>query len=303
MSAVGRLARRRRRCSCARQPDWYGGGRYETPSSMPACQRTSSPLGSTKFSFNSFIPKGQLLTAVLISAVWVSFLVVAYTGLIVTIPRAGGDYVWQSRILAGPVGFVFSATGWWFILWLWAPIYGTVLNVELIQPLLYTLGAKGAASYFGTHNGTFTICLITIVIAGLFVSLGMSGYARVQKWCFAGGMVGFLALVVLLLAYSHGSFVELGQPRGSQDLRRLEPLRGDTGGGGKDQLCRPCLRPQRRSARACSWCRCSCSTCCGRTGARRFMEKSAARVISNVSSRACSAGCGSPWSSPSCSWC
>ena len=108
---------------------------------------------------------------------------------------------------AGPVGFVFAATGWWFILWLWAPIYGTVLNVELIQPLFYTLGAKGLASYFGTHNGTFTICLITIVIAGLLVSIGMSGYARVQKWCFAGGMVGFLAIVVLLLAYSHGSFV------------------------------------------------------------------------------------------------
>jgi amino acid transporter len=173
-----------------------------------ACLSTNIiTLGIYEFSFNSFIPKGQLLTAVLISAVWVSFLVVAYTGLIVTIPRAGGDYVWQSRILGGPVGFIFAATGWWFILWLWAPIYGSVLNVELIQPLLYTVGAKGAASYFGTHNGTFTICLITVVIAGLLVSLGMNGYARIQKWCFAGGMVGFLVIVVLLLAYSHGSFV------------------------------------------------------------------------------------------------
>ena len=107
-----------------------------------------------------------------------TFLVVAYTGLIVTIPRAGGDYVWQSRILGGPVGFVFATTGWWFILWLWAPIYGTVLNVELFQPVLYTLGAKGLASYFGTHNGTMTICVITIAIAGILVSLGMSGYAE-----------------------------------------------------------------------------------------------------------------------------
>jgi APA family basic amino acid/polyamine antiporter len=173
-----------------------------------ACLSTNIiTLGIYEFSFNSFIPKGQLLTAVLISAVWVSFLVVAYTGLIVTIPRAGGDYVWQSRILGGPVGFVFAATGWWFILWLWAPIYGTVLNVELIQPVLYTLGAKGAAAYFGTHNGTFTICIITIALAGVLVSIGMSSYARVQKWCFAGGMVGFLVLVVLLLVNSHGSFV------------------------------------------------------------------------------------------------
>ncbi len=173
-----------------------------------ACLSTNIiTLGIYEFSFNSFIPKGQLLTAVLISGVWVSFLVIAYTGLIVTIPRAGGDYVWQSRILGGPVGFVFATTGWWFILWLWAPIYGTVLNVELFQPVLYTIGAKGAASYFGTHNGTMTICIITIALAGFFVSLGMNGYAKLQKWCFAGGMVGFVVIVILLLAYSHGSFV------------------------------------------------------------------------------------------------
>ena len=38
------------------------------------------------------------------------------------------------------------------------------------------------------------------MIAGLLVSLGMGGYARVQKWCFAGGIVGFLAIVILFLA-------------------------------------------------------------------------------------------------------
>ena len=66
---------------------------------------------------------------------WVSFLVIAYTGLVVTIPRAGGDYVWQSRILGSGIGFVMAATGWWFILWLWAPIYGTVLTEEFFQPI------------------------------------------------------------------------------------------------------------------------------------------------------------------------
>jgi APA family basic amino acid/polyamine antiporter len=173
-----------------------------------ACLSTNIiTLGIYEFSFNSFIPKGQLLTGVLLSAVWVSFLVIAYTGLIVTIPRAGGDYVWQTRILGGPIGFVFAATGWWFILWLWAPIYGTVLNVEIIQPLFYTLGWRGAAEYFGTHNGSFTISLITIALAGILVSVGMGAYAKVQKWCFAGGMVGFLVVVLLLLFTSHNSFV------------------------------------------------------------------------------------------------
>jgi amino acid transporter len=173
-----------------------------------ACLATNVvTLGIYEFSFNSFIPNGQLLTSVLISAVWVSFLVIAYTGLIVTIPRAGGDYVWQTRILGSGLGFVMAATGWWFILWLWAPIYGNILSVELFQPLWATLGSPSGATWFTTHNGIFVISLITIVLAGVLVSIGMSGYARVQKWCFYGGLVGFLVVVGLLLFSSHSSFV------------------------------------------------------------------------------------------------
>ncbi|HKH87802.1 MAG TPA: APC family permease [Acidimicrobiales bacterium] len=173
-----------------------------------ACLSTNVvTLGIVEMSYNSFIPRGQLLTSILISGVWVSFLVITYAGLIVTIPRAGGDYVWQSRILAGPLGFVMATTGWWFILWLWAPIYGAVLNEELFQPLLVTLGHPGAASFFGSHNGDFVVCLITIALAGFLVSLGMNGYAKVQKWCFAGGLFGFIVVLALLLFSSHGDFV------------------------------------------------------------------------------------------------
>ncbi|HEY4462681.1 MAG TPA: APC family permease [Streptosporangiaceae bacterium] len=173
-----------------------------------ACLSTNVvTLGLYEFSFASAFPQGQLLTSILISAVWVSFLVIAYAGLVVTIPRAGGDYIWQSRILGSGIGFVMAATGWWFILWLWAPIYGNILSVELFQPLWATLGYPGQAAWFATHNGIFVVCLITIALAGILVSIGMAGYARVQKWCFYGGLAGFAIIVVLLLSFSHGSFV------------------------------------------------------------------------------------------------
>ncbi|HUZ39514.1 MAG TPA: APC family permease [Streptosporangiaceae bacterium] len=173
-----------------------------------ACLSTNVvTLGIYEFSYQSFIPKGQLLTSVLVSAVWVSFLVVAYAGLIVTIPRAGGDYVWQTRILGSGIGFVMAATGWWFILWLWAPIYGNVLSAEFFQPLAAELGHPGAATWFAGHNGIFLVSLITIVLAGVLVSIGMAGYARIQKWCFYGGLVGFGIIVILLLVSSKSSFV------------------------------------------------------------------------------------------------
>ena len=164
-------------------------------------------LGIYEFSFQSFIPSGQLLTSILISGVWVSFLVIAYAGLIVTIPRAGGDYVWQSRILGSGLGFVMAATGWWFILWLWAPIYGNILSVEFFQPLWATLGDPSGATWFTTHTGIFVVSVITIVLAGILVSLGMAGYARIQKWSFYAGLAGFAVIVILLLINSKANFI------------------------------------------------------------------------------------------------
>ncbi|HXP21018.1 MAG TPA: amino acid permease [Streptosporangiaceae bacterium] len=177
-----------------------------------ACLATNFvTLGIYEFTFaGPAFPKGQLLTSVIISGIWVSFLVIAYAGLIVTIPRAGGDYVWQTRILGSGLGFVMAATGWWFILWLWAPIYGNILAVQLFEPLWATLKwtwPNGGAAWFGTNTGIFIVTLITIALAGALVSLGMAGYAKIQRWCFIGGMVGFLVVVVLLLTNSHASFI------------------------------------------------------------------------------------------------
>jgi amino acid transporter len=177
-----------------------------------ACLATNFvTLGIYEISFaGPTFPTGQVITAVVISAIWVSFLVIAYSGLIVTIPRAGGDYVWQTRILGAGFGFVMAATGWWFILWLWAPIYGNILAVQLFEPLWATLKwtwPGGGAAWFGTSNGVFIVTLITIALAGVLVSIGMAGYARIQRWCFIGGMIGFLVVVLLLLFNSHQSFI------------------------------------------------------------------------------------------------
>ncbi|HLJ98477.1 MAG TPA: APC family permease [Streptosporangiaceae bacterium] len=173
-----------------------------------ACLSTNVvTLGMVEWGVQGTFPNGQLLTSILISGVWVTFLVIAYTGLVVTIPRAGGDYVWQSRILGSGIGFVMAATGWWFILWLWAPIYGSVLSDEFFQPILATMGHPGAATWFAGKNGVFVVTLLTIVIAGILVSVGMAGYAKIQKYCFIGGLTGVAIIVIIMLVSSKTSFV------------------------------------------------------------------------------------------------
>ena len=59
-----------------------------------------------------YVPTGQVLPALLISGAFITCLVVTYAGLISIMPRAGGDYVWQSRVLGGGIAFVLSVTGW-----------------------------------------------------------------------------------------------------------------------------------------------------------------------------------------------
>lgn len=163
-------------------------------------------LGLYSFS-QMYYFEGGMVNALIISAIFIFFEVVVYAALISVMPRSGGDYVWQSRILGGAVGFILAVTGWWFILWLWVPLYGDMFRHIVLVPLLGVFGAKDAALWFaGTQNGAFTASLITLGIVSLFIMLGMKTYSRIQKFSFYGGMLGLLIVIVLLLTGSPEAF-------------------------------------------------------------------------------------------------
>jgi len=151
--------------------------------------------------------EGGMVNALIISAIFIFFEVVVYAALIAVMPRSGGDYVWQSRILGGAVGFILAVTGWWFILWLWVPLYGDMFRHIVLVPILGVLGAKDIALWFaGTQNGAFTASLLTLAIVSIFIMLGMKTYARIQKFSFYGGMLGLLIVIALLLMGSPEAF-------------------------------------------------------------------------------------------------
>ena len=118
-----------------------------------------------------------------------------------------------------------------------------------------TLGYPSRHAWFGTHNGIFVVTLITIALAGILVSIGMAGYARVQKWCFIGGVIGFAIIVILLLINQHGRTSSPRSTRDQPNLFGMQPrLRGHQRGGREGRLHRPTVRLRPARADAC----CSC---------------------------------------------
>jgi APA family basic amino acid/polyamine antiporter len=164
-------------------------------------------LGLWIFGYGPFIPEGSLLWAVLLAGLYLVVQGITYASLIAAMPRAGGDYVWISRVLGGGPGFVLAITGWWFILWLWVPIYANILNVEVFGPLAAIIGWEWGYTFWSGDDGIFVSSAITALLASAFISMGMRRYARFQKICFYGGVIGLGIMILLLLFNSKESFI------------------------------------------------------------------------------------------------
>ncbi len=164
-------------------------------------------LGLFIFSYCWYF-EGSLGTAVVVGGAFTIFEVIVYASLISAMPRAGGDYVWQSRILGRGIGFLLSVTGWWFILWLWVPLYGQILTYEFLTPMAALLGAPQLGLWFsGTSVGLLVGMLLVCAIVFVYIAIGMKWYARVQKASFYMGMLGLLIVFGLLLFNNKETFI------------------------------------------------------------------------------------------------
>src|ERR1700745_707290 len=129
-------------------------------------------LGFFIFSSAVFIPAGGLLWAVILQGGYLVFQAITYASLIAAMPRAGGDYVWMSRVLGGGIGFVVAVCGWWFILWHWGAIYANILNIQVFGPLSAIVGWHHGVHFWGRPAGGLTSSVIVALIASVLVSVG-----------------------------------------------------------------------------------------------------------------------------------
>lgn len=163
-------------------------------------------LGFYIWTFNSFIPAGNPILATIIAMGFLTIQNIVYATLISSIPRVGGDYVWQSRLIGGFWGFFLSWPGWVFCLWLWIPIYGEMFSWLIAAPLSALAGNISLAMWWGSDTGLFLSSMLVIVFVFFYVGVGMKWYARIQKWMFYVAIIGMIIFVGALLTTSPSAF-------------------------------------------------------------------------------------------------
>src|SRR6185503_14201601 len=121
-----------------------------------------------------------------------------YVWLSTALPRSGGDYVFQSRVFGGGVGFTIVMSG--LVVWtlIWTALSGWLMGVLGLAPLALGLGrvfSVAALIDFGVWCtspwGLFIISLLNGAAAMALLVAGFSKYVKFQNVMWIGTLIGF----------------------------------------------------------------------------------------------------------------
>jgi amino acid transporter len=172
----------------------------------------------TSFSFvNGYgiAPAGNMLLAILIAGIFTIFLAYNQASLIATMPRSGGDYIFQSRILGGAPGYVMS----WSLMMVQQPFLVGMAAAAwggqvILSPFLTLFGSLykvpalvDAGAWFSYGDGLFLFGVLTLTWNLIINLAGMVWYRRVQKACFYVGMSCLAVLLVILAVTPLDTFI------------------------------------------------------------------------------------------------
>ena len=156
-----------------------------------------------------FIPGADLGLAIALCLVVMIPLYAVYAALGASMPRAGGDYVYQSRILHPAIGVAFPL-GWFTVIWIatFVAFGGFVIAVLGLAPvflLLGTLQNNGTfiawANWLQIPEGMFTVSVVTALLSLVATVLPLKWWVRSQRFI----LFPFTIITNIVLVYLLGS--------------------------------------------------------------------------------------------------
>lgn len=124
-----------------------------------------------------------------------------------SMPRSGGEYIYNSRILHPIIGIAESfGNAFVWIMWIYVLAPWTI-DPGLVMMFQF-LGMPEAAEMVSTPTAVFLISSLVSLIAMFFVVFGVKVFASVQKVVMALGIVGCLIILLVLTFTSRDAFVQ-----------------------------------------------------------------------------------------------
>jgi amino acid transporter len=137
----------------------------------------------------------------------------AYVWMATAMPRSGGDYVFQSRVFGGAIGFPVVMSG--FVIWIlqWVALAGWLQANLGIAPLFMGLGVHyesqsliDAAVWAQSSAGIATISIIGAAAMAILLVTGFKNYVRLQYFMFAATGILVVLMLVQFLRTTPESF-------------------------------------------------------------------------------------------------
>jgi amino acid transporter len=158
-------------------------------------------------------PGVNLVGAVIVAAIASFSLAVVYWLFSYAMPRSGGDYVWNTRVLNPPLGFAanFSLTIW--TIFYIAAYAGFVSNIGLsgflttVGTVYGNAGLVNLGGYFGTANGTFIVATIVNIVMAALVATGLRTTLTVQRVLAVIAFIGTITAIVLVAVSTNAQFI------------------------------------------------------------------------------------------------
>jgi amino acid transporter len=161
------------------------------------------------------LPGGNLFWGIVLAMILEIPIALAYVWLSTALPRSGGDYVFESRVFGGGIGFSVVMSG--FVIWIlqWVALSGWLLAYLGFAPLFLGLGATmGSASmtslglWFTSPWGIFITSIANAGVALLLLVSGFKNYVRFQHIMWIATLVAFFIMLVILFGTTPQTFAD-----------------------------------------------------------------------------------------------
>jgi amino acid transporter len=124
-----------------------------------------------------------------------------------SMPRSGGEYIYNSRILHPLIGIAESfGNAFVWIMWIYVLAPWTI-DPGLVMMFQF-LGAPQAAEWLGTPMAVFAISSVVSFIALLFVVFGIKVFASVQKVVMVLAVTGTVIILLVLTVTTREAFIQ-----------------------------------------------------------------------------------------------